>query len=63
MLSTALAWAMHKMKIYANGFDDMAKMATMVIYGKTLYKSSPEPEGLRTWYVVFGMWDLPCLFK
>ena len=33
-------------KIYANCYGHMTKMADMLIYGKTLLKSSsPEPEG------------------
>ena len=53
-------------KIYANCFGHMTKMADMPIYGKNpLKSSSPEPEidGLGTWYVTFGMWGLPSLFK
>ena len=31
------------MKICINEFGHMTKMAAMPIYGKNLYKSSPEP--------------------
>ena len=41
------------MKIYANEFGDIFKMAAMPIYGKNLKKSSPE---LMDW----SPWNLLC---
>ena len=48
--------------IYTNEFGHMIKMATMPIYGKTLYKSLLQnqwTDGLGTWYVTFGTQVLP----
>ena len=49
-------------KIYANCFGHMTKMADMSIYGKLPFQNQ-KADDLGTWYVTFGMWDLPSLFK
>ena len=42
-----------RLKIYSNGPDPMARMATMPIYGKNLKKSfPPEPLGWLPWNLV-----------
>ena len=50
-------------KIYANWFGHMTKMADMPIYGKNLLLQNQKADDLGTWYVTFGMWGLPSLFK
>ena len=54
-------------KIYANWFGHMTKKADMPIYGKNPFKNllfqNQKADDLGTWYVTFGMWGLPSLFK
>ena len=52
-------------KFYAKYFGHMTKMAVTPIYGKNLYKNLllQKADDLGTWYVAFGMWGLPSLFK
>ena len=46
------------MKVRSNGPDHMTKMATMSTFGKTLRKSSPEPEGRRSKELVCSIGDV-----
>ena len=47
-------------KVCSNDPGDMAKMATMSIYGKNFKKSSSsEPKGLKSWYAASGARVLP----
>ena len=45
----------------------MTKMAGTPIYGKKTFKNillqNQKADDLGTWYVTFGMWGLPSLFK
>ena len=53
-------------KMYANYFGHMTKMADMTIYGKpfeNLLLQNQKADDIGTWYVTFGMWGLPNLFK
>ena len=54
-------------KVCSNGPGHMTKMAAMPIYGKKNFKNlllqNQKANDLGTWYVAFGMWGLPSLFK
>ena len=53
-------------KISKNCFGHMTNMADTPIYGKTLQNillQNQKADDLGTWYVTFGMWGLPILFK
>ena len=54
-------------KFFSNGPGHLTKMATTPIFGKTPFKNlllqNQKADGLGTWYVAFGMWGLPSLFK
>ena len=55
-------------KIYANCFGHLTKMAYMPIYSKNPLKiffsrTRRLMTFVWTWYVAFGMWGLPSLFK
>ena len=53
-------------KIFTRHFGHMTKMAATAIYGKNLLKfflQNQKASDLETWYVAFGMWGLPSLFK
>ena len=53
-------------KVCSSGLGHMTKMAAMSIYGKNPIKNllqNQKADDLGTWYVVFGMWGLPSLFK
>ena len=53
-------------KVCSNGPGHITKMAAMLIYGKTLKKSSSlnrKAYDLETWYVALGAQVLTSLFK
>ena len=54
-------------KIDTNCFGHMTKMADIPIYSKNPFKiffsRTKKADDLGTWYVTFGMWGLPSLFK
>ena len=53
-------------KIHANCFGHMTKVADVPISGKKPFKNllqNQKADDLGTWYVTFGMWGLPSLFK
>ena len=52
-------------KVCSNGPGHMTKMGAMLIYGKNLKISSPEPKGgdLETWYAASDIRVIPSLFK
>ena len=49
-------------KIYTKCTGHMTKMATTHIYGKNPLRNQ-KANGLGTWYVALGMWDLPDFHK
>ena len=50
-------------KINAKCFCHMNKMAATPIYFKNPLLQNQKADDLGTWYVAFGMWGLPSLFK
>ena len=46
------------MKIYANGFGHMRKMAARLIKGKNPLKATSEQESQYPWDLVCSIWDM-----
>ena len=62
-----LTYLTSRSKVCSNGPGHMTKMAATPIYGikpfKNLLLQNQKADDLGTWYVAFGLWGLPCLFK
>ena len=54
-------------KVCSKGPGHMSKMAATPISGKKPFKNlllqNQKSDDLGTWYVAFGLWGLPSLFK